>query len=118
MHEGTAKSVNGRFAVARDQFNAQVFKCGRQVEPAGCARRRKRNPSDSSTRSCPRARHLRPRRAIAEQLAEKAQLFLRYTTLASRQRLLWRLNEGTELGMALEGLTAAELAYQQQRTAA
>jgi enoyl-CoA hydratase/carnithine racemase len=50
--------------------------------------------------------------AIAEQLAAKPQLFLRYTTLALRQRLLQRLNEGTQLGMALEGLTAADLAYQ------
>ena len=51
---------------------------------------------------------------IAEQLAEKPQLVLRYTTLALRQRLLQRLNEGTQLGMALEGLTAADLAYQPQ----
>jgi enoyl-CoA hydratase/carnithine racemase len=48
---------------------------------------------------------------IAEQLAERPQLFLRYTTIALRQRLLRRLNEGTQLGMALEGLTAADLAY-------
>ena len=51
---------------------------------------------------------------IAEQLATKPQLFLRYTTIALRQRLLNRLNEGTQLGMALEGLTAADLAYQPQ----
>ena len=57
-------------------------------------------------------------RAIAEQLAAKPQLFLRYTTLALRQRLLQRLNEGTQLGMALEGLTAADLAYQRQKLAA
>ena len=57
-------------------------------------------------------------RAIAEQLAAKPQLFLRYTTLALRQRLLQRLNEGTQLGMALEGLTAADLAYQKQKVAA
>ena len=50
----------------------------------------------------------------AEQLAARPQLFLRYTTIALRQRLLARLNEGTALGMALEGLTAADLAYQQQ----
>jgi len=55
--------------------------------------------------------------AIAEQLAQKPQLFLRYTTLALRQRLMQRLHEGTQLGMALEGLTAADLAYQQQVTA-
>jgi enoyl-CoA hydratase/carnithine racemase len=51
---------------------------------------------------------------LAEQLASKPQLFLRYTTIALRQRLLNRLNEGTQLGMALEGLTAADLAYQPQ----
>src|SRR5579871_1009464 len=49
---------------------------------------------------------------IAEQLATKPRLFLRYTTLALRQRLLQRLNDGTQLGMALEGLTAADLGYQ------
>jgi enoyl-CoA hydratase/carnithine racemase len=56
--------------------------------------------------------------AIAEQIATKPQLFLRYTTLALRQRLLQRLNDGTQLGMALEGLTAADLAYQPQPTPA
>ena len=56
--------------------------------------------------------------AIAEQLAERPQLFLRYTTLALRQRLLQRLHEGTQLGMALEGLTAADLAYQPQPASA
>jgi enoyl-CoA hydratase/carnithine racemase len=55
---------------------------------------------------------------IAEQLTTKPQLFLRYTTLALRQRLLQRLNNGTQLGMALEGLTAADLAYQPQATSA
>jgi enoyl-CoA hydratase/carnithine racemase len=55
--------------------------------------------------------------AIGEQLAAKPQLFLRYTTLALRQRLVRRLNEGTQLGMALEGLTAADLAYQPQTSA-
>jgi enoyl-CoA hydratase/carnithine racemase len=55
---------------------------------------------------------------IAEQLATKPRLFLRYTTLALRQRLLQRLNDGTQLGMALEGLTAADLAYQPQPTPA
>lgn len=49
---------------------------------------------------------------LAEQLASRPQLFLRYSTIALRQRLLARLNEGTALGMALEGLTAADLAYQ------
>jgi enoyl-CoA hydratase/carnithine racemase len=51
---------------------------------------------------------------LAEQLASRPQLLLRYTTLALRQRLLARLNEGTALGMALEGLTAADLAYHSQ----
>jgi len=50
--------------------------------------------------------------ASCSAIAEKPQLLLRYTTLALRQRLLRRLNEGTQLGMALEGLTAADLAYQ------
>jgi len=54
---------------------------------------------------------------IAEQLAAKPSLLLRYTTLALRQRLLRRLNEGTQLGMALEGLTAADLAYQTRAVA-
>ena len=49
---------------------------------------------------------------LAEQLATRPQLFLRYTTIALRQRLLTRLREGITLGMALEGLTAADLAYQ------
>jgi enoyl-CoA hydratase/carnithine racemase len=49
---------------------------------------------------------------LAEELATRPQLFLRYTTIALRQRLLGRLTEGTRLGMALEGLTAADLAYQ------
>jgi enoyl-CoA hydratase/carnithine racemase len=49
---------------------------------------------------------------LAEQLATRPQLFLRYTTIALRQRLLARLTEGTMVGLALEGLTAADLAYQ------
>lgn len=53
----------------------------------------------------------------AETLAARPQLFLRYTTLALRQRLAQRVNEGTQLGMALEGLTAADLAYQQRAAA-
>jgi enoyl-CoA hydratase/carnithine racemase len=52
--------------------------------------------------------------AIAEQLAVKPQLLLRYTTIVLRQRLLRRMNEGTQVGMALEGLTAADMAYQVQ----
>jgi enoyl-CoA hydratase/carnithine racemase len=49
--------------------------------------------------------------AIAEQLATKPQLLLRYTPLALRQRLARRMNDGTTLGLALEGLTAADMAY-------
>lgn len=49
---------------------------------------------------------------LAEQLASKPQLLLRYTPLALRQRLAKRMKEGVTLGMALEGLTAADLAYQ------
>jgi enoyl-CoA hydratase/carnithine racemase len=49
---------------------------------------------------------------LADQLAMRPQLFLRYTTIALRQRLLVRLVDGTRLGMALEGLTAANMAYQ------
>lgn len=49
---------------------------------------------------------------LAEQLAMRPQLFLRYTPIALRQTLLARMRDGTALGMALEGLTAADLAYQ------
>jgi enoyl-CoA hydratase/carnithine racemase len=49
---------------------------------------------------------------LAEALAAKPQLLLRYAPLALRQRLARRMNEGTTLGLALEGLTAADLAYQ------
>jgi enoyl-CoA hydratase/carnithine racemase len=50
--------------------------------------------------------------AIAEQLAVKPQLLLRYTTIVLRQRLLRRMNELTQVGLALEGLTASDMAYQ------
>jgi len=48
---------------------------------------------------------------LAEQLAAKPPLLLRYTTLALRQRLAARMNEGTTLGLAVEGLTAADMAH-------
>ena len=35
--ERTIEGVDGGFAVGRDQVNAQVFECGRQLEPAWCA---------------------------------------------------------------------------------
>ena len=50
----------------------------------------------------------------ALELVAKPQLFLHYTALALRHRLLQRLNEGTQLGMALEGFTTADLAYRPQ----
>ena len=49
---------------------------------------------------------------LAETLATRPQLLLRYTPLALRQRLARRMNDGTTLGLALEGLTAADMAYQ------
>lgn len=52
--------------------------------------------------------------AIAEQLAARSQLLNRYLAVTLRQRVSRRMAEGTALGMALEGLTAADLAYQQQ----
>lgn len=48
---------------------------------------------------------------LAEQLAGMPELLRRYTPLALRQRLARRMNEGTTLGLALEGLTAADMAY-------
>ncbi len=51
---------------------------------------------------------------LAEQLATKPQLLTRYLAITLRQRVSRRMAEGTALGMALEGLTAADLAYQQK----
>jgi enoyl-CoA hydratase/carnithine racemase len=48
---------------------------------------------------------------IAEKLAGRPQLLNRYLAITIRQRLSRRMAEGTALGMALEGLTAANLAY-------
>lgn len=48
---------------------------------------------------------------LAEGLAAKPQLLTRYLAVALRQRVSRRMAEGTQLGMALEGLTAADLAY-------
>jgi hypothetical protein len=44
-------------------------------------------------------------------LAARPQLLTRYLALTLRQRLSRQMAEGTALGMALEGLTAANLAY-------
>jgi hypothetical protein len=49
---------------------------------------------------------------LAEALAAKPQLLTRYLAITLRQRLSRRMAEGTQLGMALEGLTAADLAQQ------
>jgi enoyl-CoA hydratase/carnithine racemase len=48
---------------------------------------------------------------LAEGLAAKPQLLTRYAAVTLRQRLSRRMAEGTALGMALESLTAANLAY-------
>ncbi|MFE2517911.1 enoyl-CoA hydratase/isomerase family protein [Streptomyces mirabilis] len=48
---------------------------------------------------------------LAERLAAKPQLLTRYLAVTLRQRISRRMAEGTQLGMALEGLTAADLAY-------
>ncbi|HEX4305673.1 MAG TPA: enoyl-CoA hydratase/isomerase family protein [Solirubrobacterales bacterium] len=48
---------------------------------------------------------------IAEGLAQRPQLLNRYLAVTLRQRISRRMGEGTALGMALEGLTAANLAY-------
>jgi enoyl-CoA hydratase/carnithine racemase len=49
---------------------------------------------------------------LAEQLAARPQLLTRYLAITLRQRISRRMAEGTQLGMALEGLTAADLAHQ------
>src|SRR5262249_56625855 len=48
---------------------------------------------------------------LAEQLAAKPQMLTRYLAVTVRQRISRRMAEGTQLGMALEGLTAANLPY-------
>jgi enoyl-CoA hydratase/carnithine racemase len=48
---------------------------------------------------------------LAETLAARPQLLTRYLAVTLRQRVSRRLAEGTQLGMALEGLTAADLAH-------
>src|ERR1700758_3528339 len=51
--------------------------------------------------------------AIAEKITALPQLTSRYMAVLFRQRISRRLAEGTSLGMALEALTAANLAYLQ-----
>jgi enoyl-CoA hydratase/carnithine racemase len=56
--------------------------------------------------------------AIAEEMTQRPQLTNRYMAVLFRQRISRRLTEGMALGMALESLTAANLAYAQQPEAA
>ncbi|MEV6057138.1 enoyl-CoA hydratase/isomerase family protein [Streptomyces sp. NPDC052107] len=49
---------------------------------------------------------------LAETLAARPQLLTRYLAVTLRQRVSRRIAEGTQLGMALEGLTAADLVHQ------
>jgi enoyl-CoA hydratase/carnithine racemase len=49
--------------------------------------------------------------AIAETMTQRPQLTNRYLAMIFRQRISRRLAEGMALGMALESLTAANLAY-------
>jgi enoyl-CoA hydratase/carnithine racemase len=51
---------------------------------------------------------------IAEDLAARPQLLNRYLAITIRQRLSRRMAEGTVLGMALEGITAANMPYLEQ----
>jgi enoyl-CoA hydratase/carnithine racemase len=51
---------------------------------------------------------------LAEQMTARPQLTNRYIALIFRQRISRRLSEGMALGMALECLTAANLAYLNQ----
>jgi enoyl-CoA hydratase/carnithine racemase len=48
---------------------------------------------------------------LAEQMTQRPQLTNRYMALIFRQRISRRLAEGMAVGMALESLTAANLAY-------
>jgi hypothetical protein len=50
----------------------------------------------------------------AEQMTQRAQLTNKYMAVVFRQRISRRLAEGMLTGMALEGVTAANLAYLQQ----
>lgn len=51
---------------------------------------------------------------LADRLAAKPQLLSRYLAVTIRQRLSRRMAEAYQLGSALEGLTGADLAYQQR----
>ncbi len=51
---------------------------------------------------------------LAEQMTQRPHLTNKYIAVVFRQRVSRRLAEGTLAGMALESLTAANLAYLQQ----
>jgi enoyl-CoA hydratase/carnithine racemase len=57
---------------------------------------------------------LRRAQELAEQMTARPQLTNRYIAVIFRQRISRRLAEGMSLGMALESLTAANLAYVNQ----
>jgi enoyl-CoA hydratase/carnithine racemase len=62
----------------------------------------------------PQQRVLSRAQELAEQMTARPQLTNRYIALIFRQRISRRLTEGMALGMALESLTAANLAYTNQ----
>ena len=62
----------------------------------------------------PQAEVLARAQALAEQMTTRPQLTNRYTAVVFRQRISRRLAEGMALGMSLEALTAANLAYLSQ----
>jgi enoyl-CoA hydratase/carnithine racemase len=53
-------------------------------------------------------------RELAETIAARPRLLTRYLAVTVRQRLSRRMAEATALGLALEGLSAADLPYQQR----
>ena len=62
----------------------------------------------------PRDQVLPRARELADHLAARPQLLTRYLAVTVRQRLSRRMAEAYQLGSALEGLTGADLAYQQR----
>ncbi|HEX4865000.1 MAG TPA: enoyl-CoA hydratase/isomerase family protein [Acidimicrobiales bacterium] len=62
----------------------------------------------------PQTRVLSRAQEIAEEMTGRPQLTNRYIAVVFRQRISRRLAEGMSLGMALESLTAANLAYEAQ----
>jgi enoyl-CoA hydratase/carnithine racemase len=62
----------------------------------------------------PQSKVLARAQELAEQMTMRPQLTNRYVAVIFRQRISRRLAEGMSLGMALESLTAANLAYANQ----